>query len=66
MTEITEISKKNHASRVVKKSITHHAAMPLTPHAANLDPITRNTDNKLPPSSKPLTFKIRLGVQPFF
>ena len=63
MTEITEISKENHASRVVKKSITHH---PLTPHAANLDPITRNTDNKLPPSSKPLTFKIRLGVQPFF
>ena len=26
---MTEISKENHASRVVKKSITHHAAMPI-------------------------------------
>ena len=38
---ITQISKENHASRVVK--IVNHAS--LTPHAANLGPITHYADN---------------------
>ena len=44
---ITEISKENHASVVVK--IVNHAsryyALTVTPHAANLGPITHHADN---------------------
>ena len=38
MTEITEISKENHVSRVVKKSITHHAAMPINASRGKFGP----------------------------